>query len=260
MRFNILVLMFAAAPFLAAAENSIATNPADERIAATQKALHSNPLSPDPHIDLAAEYCRKARDSEETRYYDLAETELENALKIAPGSYDAQKLKVTVLLGRNELDAALKLATDLNQRVPDDIALWGLLAEINAALGNYKEALRDAQWVLDLRPGSTLGFREAARLREAYGDPEGAIEFYEEARRRTPQSDAEERAWLLTQVANLTAQTGDKQRAATLFEEARKLSPGSQLAVAGLARLRMAAACKTAPSESAACQTELPRQ
>ncbi len=239
MRFNILVLMFAAPAFLAAAETAIATNPADERIAATQKALHGNPSSPDLHIDLAAEYCRKARDSEEIGYYDRADTELENALKIAPGSYDAQKLKVTVLAGRNQFDAALKLATELNQRVPDDIALWGLLAEINAAMGNYKEALRDAQWVLDLRPGSTLGFMEAARLREAYGDPEGAIEFYEEARRRTPPSDAEERAWLLTQVANLTAQTGDKQRAGTLFDEARKLNPGSQLAIAGLARLRM---------------------
>ena len=214
-------------------------NPADQRIAETQKALRANPSSAEPHIDLAAEYCRKARDSEEISYYYKAEAELETALKLAPGNYDAQKLKVTVLLGRNEFEAALKLAGELNHRIPDDIALWGLLAEINAALGNYKEALRDAQWVLDLRPGSTLGFTEAARLREAYHDSEGAIEFYEEARRRTSLSDAEERAWLLIQVARLTAQSGDRRRAGVLFEDARKLNPGSQLAIAGLARLRM---------------------
>ena len=93
----------------------------------------------------------------------------------------------------------------MNHKVPDDIALWGLLAEINTALGNYKEALRDAQWVLDIRPGSLLGFSEAARLREAYGDAEGAIEFYEEARAPNCSGDAEERAWLLVQIARLTS-------------------------------------------------------
>src|ERR1700733_10656894 len=210
MRISILVLAFAAPAFLGAAENPADTNPADQRIAATQKALQSNPSSPEPHIDLAAEYCRKGRDSEEIAYFNKAEAELEIALKLAPGNYDAQKLNVTILLGRNEFNSALKLATELNQRIRDDIAVWGLLAEINAAIGNFKEAVRDAQWVLDLRPGSTLGFTEAARLRAASGDREGAIEFYEEARRRTSLSDAEERAWLVTQVAILTAQSGNK--------------------------------------------------
>jgi len=232
MRINtILFLACAGLGFGAAAEN-----PADQKIADAQKALRSNPGSPDSHINLAGEFCRKARDSEDIAYYRQAEAEVESALKLAPGNYNAQKLEVTILLGRNEFNAALKLATDLNQKVPDDIALWGLLAEVNAAIGNYKEAVRDAQWILDLRPGSELGFREAARLREAHGDSEGAIEFYDEARRRTSLSDAEERAWLLTQAARLTS---DPKRAGALFDEARRSNPGSQLAIAGLARLRM---------------------
>ena len=237
MRLNtILFLAFAASGFLAAAENPAEVDPADQRIADAQKALRSNPGSADSHLNLAAELCRKARDSEDIAYYGQAEAEVESALKLAPGNYDAKKLEVTILLGRNEFDAALKLAAELNKKIPDDIALWGLLAQIHAAIGNYQEAVRDAQWVLDLRPGSALGFTEAARLREAYGDAEGAIEFYDEARRRTALSDAEERAWLLTQVARLT---GDKKRAGALFEEARKTNPASQLAIAGLARLRM---------------------
>jgi tetratricopeptide (TPR) repeat protein len=233
------VLMFAVAALLVAAETPSTTDPSDQRIAAIQKAQLGNPSSPEPHIDLAAEYCRKARDSEQIAYYDKAQTELESALKLSPGNYDAQKLKVTVLLGRHEYNAALKLATELNNKVKDDIAVWGLLSEINTSLGNNKEALVDAQWVLDIRPGSTLGFIEAARLREVHGDPEGAIEFYQEARTRTSINDVEERAWLVTQVARLTI-SSDQKRAEALFLEARKLNPASQLAIAGLAKVHMA--------------------
>jgi tetratricopeptide (TPR) repeat protein len=172
-------------------------------------------------------------------YYEKASAELDSALKIAPDNFDARKLRITILLGQNRFEAALKAATDLNHKIPDDIALWGVLAEINTALGNYEEAVRDAQWVLNIRPGSLLGFSEAARLRAAYGDAEGAIEFYEEARRRTALGDAEERSWLLVQIAGLTAQSGDLKRADTLLGQAMALNPESQLAIAGRGKLRM---------------------
>ncbi len=235
MRLKIAFLLCTAPLLLAAA----AVDPSAQKLAEIEKALKNNPSSPEPHIDLAAEYCRRARDGEDLSYYDKASAEVESALKIAPDNFDARKLKVTILLGENRFDAALKIAAELNRRVPDEIALWGLLSEINTALGNYEEAVRDAQWVLNIRPGSLLGFTEAARLREAYGDAEGAIEFYQEARSRTALGDAEERAWLFVQIARLTAQSGDLKRADTLFLEAIKLNPESQVAIAGLGRLRM---------------------
>ncbi len=239
MRLKLAFLLCTAPLLLAAADVPAPVNPSAQKIADIEKGLKNNPSSPEPHVDLAAEYCRRARDGEDLSYYDKASAEVESALKIAPDNFDARKLKVTILLGENRFDAALKMAAELNHKIPDDIALWGLLAEINTALGNYEEAVRDAQWVLNIRPGSLLGFTEAARLREAYGDAEGAIEFYEEARRRTALGDAEERAWLLVQIARLTAQSGDLKRADTLLVEAIKLNPESQVAIAGLGRLRM---------------------
>ncbi len=235
MKFEI-VFLLCAAPLLVAAT---AVNPSAQKIAEIEKALKNNSSSPEPHIDLAAEYCRRARDGEDLSYYDKASAEVDNALKIAPDNFDARKLKVTILLGENRFDAALEMAAEVNHKIPDDIALWGLLSEINTALGNYVEAVRDAQWVLNIRPGSLLGFTEAARLREAYGDPEGAIEFYEEARRRTALGDAEERAWLLVQIARLTGQTGGLKRAGELFSQALAMNPQSLLAIGGLANLRM---------------------
>ena len=239
MRLRTGLLLCTAPLLLAAAELPAPINPSAQKITEIRKALKSNPSSPEPHIDLAAEYCRKARDGEDLSYYDEASAEVDSALKIAPDNFDARKLKVTILLGENQFDAALKMAAELNHKVPDDIALWGLLAEINTAIGNYNEAVRDAQWVLDIRPGSLLGFSEAARLREAYGDAEGAIEFYEEARRRTALGDAEERAWLLVQIASLTAKTGALKRASELFSQAQAMNPESQLVIGGLGSLRM---------------------
>ncbi|MGA3201927.1 MAG: tetratricopeptide repeat protein [Bryobacteraceae bacterium] len=214
-------------------------DPAAPKIDAAEKAIRTSPASEQPYLALAGALCRKARDSEDVRYYDRADAEIQHAIRLSPASFDARKLQVEVLLGRNQLDDALKLATELNKKIPDDLAVWALLARINVALGNYTEAVPQAQWVLDLRPGSTLGFVEAARLRAIFGDPEGAREFYEEGLRRTPLADLEERAWLLAQTARNAMDAGDLKGAAYRFEEAIKANPQSQVAMAGLAQLRL---------------------
>jgi tetratricopeptide (TPR) repeat protein len=134
---------------------------------------------------------------------------------------------------------ALKLALPLNHKVPDDIAVWALMTDAQMQLGNYAEAERDAQWVLDLRPGSSLGFEKAALLRELFGDWEGAIEFLDEANRRTAPSDADQKSWLLTQKARLVLAGGNAEAAALILNEAVRLFPDSQLAAGGLARVRL---------------------
>ena len=239
MRLQTLTLLLTLSASAFAAEGLSATDPAAVRIDAAQKAIATDPDDPQAYLAMAAALCRKARDSEDIRFYNRASAELEHALILSPANFEARKLQVAVLLGKNELSQALKLATELNRKTPDDISVWGLLAEINTGLGNYEEAMRDAQWVLDLRPGSTLGFMEAARLREAYGDFEGAREFNEDALRRLPLSDLEERAWLLVQTARESLYAGDVKGAASRLDEALKENPESGAVLLGLARLRL---------------------
>ncbi|MBV9155092.1 MAG: tetratricopeptide repeat protein [Acidobacteriaceae bacterium] len=128
----------------------------------------------------------------------------------------------------------------LNHQAHDDIGVWGLLVDANVALGNYEEAERDAQWILDLRRGSALGFEKAAGLRELFGDFEGAIEFFRETDLRTSQNDLDQRAWLLTQIARLQLALGNAKVAGELLDQVAKLNPDSQLALATRARLQMA--------------------
>ena len=209
---------------------------------AARKRAQAEPKSWQAYNDLAFALCRLARDNQDAKLYDQAEVALQHSLQLSPDNYDARKLKVTILVGEGDLVGALKLAKELNRKVPDDIGTWGLLVDANMALGNYSDAERAAQWILDLRPGSSLGFVKAATLREHFGDIEGAIEFLEEAGRRTSQNDLDERAWLLTQDARLQQMAGNPKRAQELLTEALKLFPDSQLALAGLAKMRIAEA------------------
>ncbi len=205
-------------------------SPADQRIAAARQQLDANAKGFQIYNELAVGLCRKARDTADVALYDQANTAIDRSLALSPGNYDAMKLRAAVLIGRHEFRQALELAKSLNKKVPDDIGIWALLGDANAALGNYSEAEQDVQWVLDLRRGSALGFEKAAGLRELFGDDEGAIEFYGEALSRTAQSDLDQRAWLLTQKARLILASGNAKGASEILAQALTLFPDSQLA------------------------------
>ncbi len=221
----------------AAEQKAVPPSPVLGRIAAAQKKIQTSP-SAQSYNDLAFALCRQARDNGDEALYEEANSALQHSLQLSPGNYDAEKLKVTILLGQHKVTEALKLATALNQKTHDDIGGWGLLVDANIAVGNTAEAERDAQWILDLRAGSSLGFEKAAVLRELFGDTEGSIEFFEEAERRTSQNDADGRAWLMTQEARLQVKAGNRKRAGELLDQALKLFPDSRLALAEQAKLR----------------------
>jgi tetratricopeptide (TPR) repeat protein len=180
-------------------------SPAEQRVEMAKKRVLTEPKSWQAYNDLAFALCREGRSTGDLTWFDQAEAALRKSFELSPGNYDARKLHVTVLLGRGDFKEALRAAAELNHKIPDDIAGWSLLVDANLGLGNNAEAERDAQWILDLRPGSTLGFLKAAAVRERFGDPEGAIEFLDEARRRTSPNDLDEQAWLLKQKTRLAA-------------------------------------------------------
>lgn len=215
-----------------------ASDPGAARIASARKSVQTDPKAPQGYIDLASALCRQARDSEDLADYSEAAAALDRALELSSGNLDALKLRIVVLLGRHDFLEALKQATALNRKVRDDIAVWGYLVDANMAIGEYGEAEKDAQWILDLRRGSTLGFVKAAALREMFGDLEGAIEFYDEALLRTSPNDVEDRSWLMTQNARLQLASGNAKRAGALLEKAVTLNPDSQVTRGTLASFK----------------------
>jgi len=114
-------------------------------------------------------------------------------------------------LRQNENSRAVEVARELNQRYPDDLALLNLLAsteiaagdifaatahlesvlqrdgthldallnlaKIDRGMGRYQQARQRLQEALAMHPGNTLVMVEQARLEEADGRPEAALEL-----------------------------------------------------------------------------------
>jgi tetratricopeptide (TPR) repeat protein len=242
-----------AAGILAGQIPAPSSSPAQKRVDVAEKRTKAEPQSWQAYNDLAFAYCRWARDAEDAQLYDKAESALQHSFQLSPGNYEARKLEIQVILGKHDFARGLKLATELNHQVPDDIAGWALLVDANVGLKNYDAAEHAAQWILDLRAGSSLGFVKAAGLREIFGDPEGAAEFFEEASKRTAQSDLDERAWLLTQNARQQLKLGKPERAEDTLKQALQLFPDSHLALAEMAAVH---GSQAASSQKSGLQAE----
>lgn len=134
---------------------------------------------------------------------DQAETRLRAALAQAPDDHRLQRAAVALLLARREDHTALTRAITLNARFPDDVDTWALLIDAELARGRYNDAERDTQRLLDLRPDNLPGLVRAARLRELYGDWQGAIDFVTASLNRVTDDQREMRAALYTQLARL---------------------------------------------------------
>src|SRR5438132_315470 len=182
---------------------------------------------------------RRARETSDVGFYAQAEDALKRSLDLAPGNLDGEKIHVWLLLGRHEFAAALDAAKALNKRGPDDVLIYGFLTDANAELGNYKEAERAAQWMLDLRPGNLPGVTRAAYLRELFGDVGGALELMDMAYQSTPPTETEDRAWILTQMGHLLIISGKTDKAEKLLQQALALFPGYHYALGNLAKVRI---------------------
>jgi tetratricopeptide (TPR) repeat protein len=215
-------------------------SPAEQRIAAAENAIRKNPQKAEGYSDLAMALARRARETSDTVCYAKADDALRKALELSPNNFTAQKTHVWILLGRHEFASALKEAEILNRRMPDDIQVYGFLADANIELGHYTEAEKAAQWMLNLRPGNIGGLTRGAYLRELMGDVEGAIELMIEAYQETPPAEVEDRAWIMVQVAHLQASLGRLDVAEHLLKTALDLFPDYHYALENLAQIRTA--------------------
>jgi tetratricopeptide (TPR) repeat protein len=214
-------------------------SPAAQSIRAASKAIRENPTQYAAYNLLATALVRRAQESSDVRFYTQAKDAVNKSLEIAPNNFDAEKIQVSILLGEHEYPAALEAAKSLNNRIPDDAMVYGLLTDADVELGNYGDAETAAQWMLNLRPGNLPALTRAAHLRELFGDAEGAYELMDMAYQSTPATETVERAWILTQMGEFRLPSGNIDAAEKLFQQALTSSPSYPSALENLAELRI---------------------
>ena len=217
-----------------------ATSPAEISIRKAEEQIAKQPNHVAYYSSLAMAYARRARETSDVIWYTKAEETLQRAFQTEPDNFEARKVQTWLLLGRHEFAKALEAATVLNKRAPDDLTVYGYLADANAELGNYDAAVKAVQWMLNLRPGNVAGLTRAAYLRELHGDISGASELMHMAYDATPFQEAEDRAWLLTQIAHLELLAGDTAQAEAYATGALGLFPDYHYALGVLAQVRQA--------------------
>ena len=208
-------------------------------MAAAQRLIDRNPKNFEAYNALALALSRRARETSDVVFYTQAEDALRKSFEISPDNFDGERTAVWLLLGKHEFPAALDKAKALNQKMPDDVMLYGFLTDANVELGNYDDAEKAAQWMLNLRPGNLPGMTRAAYLRELFGDVDGSIELMNMAYQSTPPSEAEDRAWILSQIGHLQLTSGKLSDAETTLQQALATFPGYHYALANLAKVRI---------------------
>ena len=214
-------------------------SPAEQSIAQALRMIDKNPKNYEAYNALALAQSRRARETSNVAFYSQAEETLKKSLEISPGNFDGERIRVWLLLGRHEFAAAREEALKLNKRVPDDVMVYGFLTDANAELGNYDEAEKAAQLMLNLRPGNLPGITRAAYLREIFGDVDGSIELMNMALESTSPSSVEDSAWILTQIGHLQLSVGNIAGAEKNLQRALALFPGYHYALGNLAKVRI---------------------
>jgi tetratricopeptide (TPR) repeat protein len=85
-------------------------------------------------------------------------------------------------------------------------------------------------------PGLTRG----AYLRELFGDVDGALDLMNMAYQSTPPTEAEDRAWILTQMGHLQLSQGKTAEAESLQQQALAFFPAYHYALGNLAKVHIA--------------------
>lgn len=239
---QLLLLFFAASLIFAQTNNPSAvskSSPAEQSMAQARRLIEKNPKNYEAYNALALALSRRARETSDVKFYVEGEEALKKSFEISPDNFDGKRIEVWLLLGKHEFAAAREEALKLSKRMPDDVMVHGFLTDANAELGNYAEAEKSAQLMLDLRPGNSPGVTRAAYLRELFGDVDGALELMNMALTSTSPSEVEDAAWILTQMAHLQLSVGKVDDAEKNLQQALALFPGYHYALGNLAKVRI---------------------
>ncbi len=215
-------------------------SPAQQRIEAAKRQILATPQKIQAFNELAIAYLRRARETADPKYYTDASQALAQGLHLDANDFQLQKTQVALLLGIQQFAQAKEKATLLNRHTPDDVMTYGYLAEAEIALGDYPEAEKNAQWMLNMRPNNVPGLLLGARLRVLYGDPNGALQLLKLAYAETSPTEVEELAWLANGIASVQIDSGNAGAALPILQRAEQLFPDYPYTIENLARVRLA--------------------
>lgn len=207
------------------------------------KAVAANPNDHKSRIKLAEVYMNEARISgAQGYYYNAAIKMLNYVINAKPEDRDILYLalanKAAVLLSLHQFAAAKKVADEALTINTYDAGIYGALVDANVELGNYDEAVKNCDKMLEIRP-DLRSYSRASYLRQIYGDNAGAINAMQMAvTAGVPGVESTE--WARVTLGDLYLNTGKPDSAQIEYGLANMYRPGYAPALLGLAKVERA--------------------
>ncbi len=206
----------------------------------TQK-ISQQPTDYASYIKLSEIYINEARVTGEHGYYypsilNMLDFVLSKQVN-EEIQFKALSLKSSVYLSLHQFANAKETALAAVKLNPDNAQIYGALVDANVELGNYDEAVKMAETMMNKRP-DLLSYSRASYLREIHGDPKGAIEAMKMAV-ESGYPGYENQAWTRNTLAHIYETYGDIQSAEREYKTTLAERPGYPFAVAGLASVEL---------------------
>jgi tetratricopeptide (TPR) repeat protein len=214
-------------------------SPAEEQIGRARTVIASRPTVA-AYNALAIGHVRRARETGDVSHYHGALAALEESRRLDPADPEALLISAWARMGRHEFDLARRLARRYLAERPDDTRGLAVLADSLLELGEYEDAERVLDRLIDIRPGPA-SFGRIAYFREITGDPDGALDLMRLALAAASRDEPEDRAWFKVQVGHLQEATGDLPAAEEGYRAALRLFPGYHYALAALSGITLRA-------------------
>lgn len=207
----------------------------DPRIQKAQNAIEKNPDAASGYNNLAVAYVKSARETGDFSLNSKAETALNRSLEVEPDNLIALKFKASLNLTFHRFQDALELGTQLQKNNPNDAFIYGVLTDANVELGNYEEAVKAGQQMVNLRPNME-SYARVSYLRSLHGDSDGAIEAMISAAQAADPEDKETRSWIAVRLGDEFLKIGKYDAAGKYYDAALKIFPNYHYALAGKGR------------------------
>ncbi len=187
---------------------------------------------------LGLAYLQRARETADASYYPRAQSALGRAVRLDRRDPVAVTGLASLAASRHQFRESLRLARRAVMLAPDTARGYGVVGDALVELGNYDEAFRAFERMVELKP-SLAGYARIAYARELLGRPRQALEAMElalDASGNVP----EPTAWTLVEIGKLHFSLGELAQARQAFRSALAVLPGYPFALDGLAKAEAA--------------------
>ena len=190
-------------------------------------------------LNLSTIYINEARITGNYMYYDMAAMQQVNAvLEKEPSNFHALTYKALIYLSQHHFADGLEIAEQAKKINPYNAFIYGILVDGNVEMGNYKEAVANAEKMVSIRP-DLRSYSRISYLREIHGDYPGATEAMKLALDAGIAGD-EGTEWARIQLGHLYEKTGDLKNAEMHYMIALQERPNYAYAFAGLSHIARA--------------------